>query len=147
MRRRVLIAAGSGSIGGLPLRLGLEALQPQRSGDASNDAIIQCLLHRLDLRRRQRRISRTIRSPYLAIERGRPPTLVRLVLEANPDAAGMLVEVKEENADNTTETSALHVLVSVQGRTALLVYGYFYASAISELPPTYLEEMCDYARR
>ena len=59
----------------------------------------------------------------------------------------MLVEVKEENADNTTETSALHVLVSVQGRTALLVYGYFYASAISELPPTYLEEMCDYARR
>ena len=28
----------------------------------------------------------------------------------------MLVEMKEENADNTTETSALHVRVSVQGQ-------------------------------
>ena len=132
MRWRVLVAAGSGSIGGLPLHLTLEAPQPQRSGDASNDAIIQYLLQVGPAAASAQDPANNTQPLYLAIERGRPPTLVRLVLEAHPDAVGMLVEMKEENADtcNTNATSALHVLVSVQGRTALLEYGYFYASAI-----------------
>ena len=56
-----------------------------------------------------------------------------------------LIDISHLRHPDPTSPHRLHAISSI--RTALLDYGYFYASAVSEFAPTYLEEMYDYARR